>query len=448
MKLPAGFDTPVKIGQGTFGTVYRVRQKQLDRQVVIKMIAVSNKNLRNRCLQEGMTQAKLNIQCSPQIYDVFVWKDSICIVMQWIRSLNLRRCLSLNLQSNINLQIAEGILKAAKLLHEQGYVHRDIKPENILVTPSEGVFLIDFGFSSKIQNIEAESSEIRGTAGYIAPEILNRNEKIDYFRADCYALGVILNEIVGFGNRYPLLKSLIDQDPAKRPANASDAYSIWKLQMGEIDCTDFFSCIDKHIRYLFGPVLFENAGKLLKSHRNNEAYRLCLECIQEVPDFPDALNLLSTFGNNKEINRRKQLLFVTGIVVTTGVAILFYNQFKKQKQILHDSAASVSVYSQQISLDHANNEIKLNEHVEYRYHPSETPSLTAEIIINIENAGVSVYIDGKLLGKGVKGKPDIRCNLQAGTYRIAFVGSDGNLITSEKLDVLPFTQIKTGIKGY
>ena len=36
MKLPSGFDTPVIIGKGAYGTVYRARQKQLDRQVVIR----------------------------------------------------------------------------------------------------------------------------------------------------------------------------------------------------------------------------------------------------------------------------------------------------------------------------------------------------------------------------------------------------------------------------
>ena len=85
-------------------------------------------------------------------------------------------------------------------LHQSNYIYYDLKPENILVKKINGiphVKLLDLGFAKNLllEQIEPESNKsIKGTAEYIAPELL-RNDPHDN-RVDLYSLGIILYRIV------------------------------------------------------------------------------------------------------------------------------------------------------------------------------------------------------------------------------------------------------------
>ncbi|HEX3020736.1 MAG TPA: protein kinase [Chitinispirillaceae bacterium] len=445
MKLPPGFDTPVIIGKGAYGTVYRVRQKQLDRQVVIKMIPFSKRKFRNRHFQEAVTQAQLHLPCFPQVYDVFIWKENVCIVMQWVRSLNLHKCTSIYQNNGLRLAVAEGVIKAVSAIHDSGYAHRDIKPANILISATEGVFLIDFGFSTKNIKNSIENNSIRGTKGYLAPEILERrdNTEIDYFRADCYALGIVLNNILGYDNQYSVLKMLTDPDPLKRPANASEAYLLWKEQVNSSELSGFSAQIDPWIRQNQSNTLFDSACQLMKLHRYNEAYRLCLETLQEIPDNPEALKMISSFGYITAQKRVRNRILASGIISAATVIIMVSYLIIKQQQKLHNSEFASLSYSDQKILHHSSqaHEKKVVS-IQYKYHYSETPSFTSDIYYRVKNVNCLIYIDGKLIGESDPEKPLIHCNLPASEgYRLLITGIDGEFIKSEHLKALPFSKI-------
>lgn len=443
MKLPSGFDTPVVIGKGAYGTVYRARQKQLDRQVVIKMIPFSRKKFRNRHFQEAVTQAQLNLPCLPQVYDVLIWKENVCIVMQWIRSLNLQKTACILQNNELRLAIAEGVIKAVSAIHASGYAHRDIKPANILISASEGVFLIDFGFSTK-NDFNSTSNSIRGTKGYIAPEILEKkdNRKIDYFRADCYALGVVLNNILGYDHQYPLLKMLIDPDPSKRPAHAGEAYQIWKKQVNCIGLECFTSEIDRCIRKNIPGTLLDSACQLIELRRYNEAYRLCLEILQEAPDDPDALKMISTFAEKVGKKQTGLKVLILSIISAAAFVSLIIIWFLNRPQNLYNTGnANLTVSERQILRRPSGSVSAGNVDIQYRYHPSETPSLTSEVQFRVKNMNCLIYIDGELIGQISKRKPIVQCNLSAATYRVLITGTDGEFIKSERLQVLPFSKI-------
>jgi serine/threonine protein kinase len=80
-------------------------------------------------------------------------------------------------------------------LHQSNYIYYDLKPDNILVSVKDGepiIKLIDLGLAQHI--LFSKNNSIRGSAEYIAPEIL-RNEKHD-FRIDFYSLGMLLYRIL------------------------------------------------------------------------------------------------------------------------------------------------------------------------------------------------------------------------------------------------------------
>lgn len=444
MKLPPGFDTPVIIGKGAYSTVYRTRQKQLDRQVVIKMIPFSRKKYRNRHFQEAVTQAQLNLPCLPQVYDVLIWKENVCIVMQWIRSLNLQKSIGAFQNIELRLAIAEAVIKAVSAIHGSGYAHRDIKPANILISAAEGVFLIDFGFSTKIDADSMGNNSIRGTKGYIAPEILEKkdNRKIDYFRADCYALGIVLNNILGYDQHYPLLKMLTDPDPLKRPAHAGEAYQAWKKQVNSRGLECFTAEIDRSIRRNIPATLLDSACRLMDLHRYNEAYRLCLETLQAVPDDPDALKMISSFAEKSGKKRIRTKLAIPLILSAVVFLLLIFLFFLNQPQKLYNTGNANFLLSEQQIMRYPLGTVSAGDvDIQYRYRPSETPSLTSEVHFRVKNMNCLIYIDGKLIGESSSRKPVIQCELPAATYRVLITGTDGEFIKSERLEVLPFRKI-------
>jgi len=100
-------------------------------------------------------------------------------------------------------EILEIALQLADILHDLGQcrvVHKDIKPANILIHPeSKQVKLIDFSIASLLPKETQEIQNpnvLEGTLAYLAPEQTGRmNRGIDY-RADFYALGITLYQLL------------------------------------------------------------------------------------------------------------------------------------------------------------------------------------------------------------------------------------------------------------
>lgn len=100
------------------------------------------------------------------------------------------------------------IVKAVTALHLRlNVAHCDLKPPNILISKTMVPKLADFGLS--VQGGKAMTD--RGTKGYSAPEVFNSKKTlpqgIDYYKADCWSLGVILYELI-----YRRLPFNIDSD--------------------------------------------------------------------------------------------------------------------------------------------------------------------------------------------------------------------------------------------
>ncbi|MDP9388970.1 MAG: serine/threonine protein kinase, partial [Actinomycetota bacterium] len=168
------------LGRGGMGTVWRGHDELLRRDVAVKQVAVHagapgspSASARERVMREAQAAARLSHPASVTVYDVLEEDGSIYIVMELLVADTLAGVveragpLAPADAARLGAELA-GVLDAA---HRQGIVHRDVKPGNVMVLPSGGVKLTDFGIASvKDDPALTATGQVLGSPSYMAPE--------------------------------------------------------------------------------------------------------------------------------------------------------------------------------------------------------------------------------------------------------------------------------------
>lgn len=215
-----------EIGRGSIGIVYRALDRALERPVAVKVLRPElhqHRRHRPRFLREGMIGGRLG---HPNIVPVFEvgcmevgqYKAAPCLVMALLAGRSLRTIIRSGRMSVARLlgwftQVCNGVAFA----HEQGVIHRDIKPAHIFVGDFGQVVLTDWGLAKSRRTAETPAVEARevtrvgdivGTPAYMSPEQAEgRVAQLDH-RADIYALGAILYEILTGTRPYEASRSV------------------------------------------------------------------------------------------------------------------------------------------------------------------------------------------------------------------------------------------------
>ena len=192
------------IGQGGMGSVYKVRQPNLDRIVALKLLAPAlsrDPAFAERFAREARVLGKLN---HPNIVSVYEHGESggfYYLIMEYVDGVNLRQAMRAGrFTPEQALAIVPGICDALQAAHAQGIWHRDIKPENILLDQRGGVKIADFGIARLVGDqtrnftLTATGNAL-GSAAYMAPEQHESPHTVDH-RADIYSLGVVIYEML------------------------------------------------------------------------------------------------------------------------------------------------------------------------------------------------------------------------------------------------------------
>ena len=200
-KFPRPFNENYEIlgvlGKGGMGYVYKALQKNLKREVALKVLdASSDKESIERFYMEAQAMKELDHQNLVQVFDFGKQGNQLFIAMTYVKGSTLsevlehRRRLDFDAIEIITKQVARGLLYA----HSKSIVHRDVKPSNIMITHDNRVYLMDFGISH-IQSAErlTLTGMTMGTPEYMSPEQCHGDEVT--IGSDIYSLGVILFEM-------------------------------------------------------------------------------------------------------------------------------------------------------------------------------------------------------------------------------------------------------------
>ena len=193
--LAAEYEIIEELGRGGMALVYRARDRQLEREVAIKVLPFSlafDAEFVERFQREARTAAQLEHPNIIPIHRVGRSGRVIYFVMKYLRGGSL----STVLQERKKLtppEIRRLLLEAGGALGyaaQRGIVHRDIKPDNIMFDEFGQCLLTDFGIAKAAsgQKLTGTGMSI-GTPHYMSPEQA-RAQAIDG-RSDIYSLGVV-----------------------------------------------------------------------------------------------------------------------------------------------------------------------------------------------------------------------------------------------------------------
>ena len=197
--LIPGFDTVAEIGEGAMATVYLATQRSLERQVALKIMAAAlsaDPTFCERFLREGRTLARLSHPHTVTIHDIGNVGDLYYMAMEYLPNGTLKERIAAGMSAEQGLIYVRQIASALGYAHSQGLVHRDVKPANILFRANGSAVLSDFGIAKSLDDRTqfTQAGLAIGTPSYMSPEQA-RGLEIDG-RADLYALGVVLHEIL------------------------------------------------------------------------------------------------------------------------------------------------------------------------------------------------------------------------------------------------------------
>lgn len=197
----SSFQKIEKIGEGTYGVVYKAREKQTGRYVALKKIRPENENegIPATTIREILILKNLKHSTIIDLIEIIHNEDKMYLVFEFIET-DLKKLMDDYSKKNIRFdkfiarKMAYQLTTAVAFCHSKNIFHRDLKPQNILVDCNYNIKLGDFGLgraaSIPLRNYTAQII----TLWYRPPELLLGCEYYDA-SVDVWSMACIIVEI-------------------------------------------------------------------------------------------------------------------------------------------------------------------------------------------------------------------------------------------------------------
>jgi eukaryotic-like serine/threonine-protein kinase len=194
------YDIEELVGHGGMSSVYRARDRLLERHVALKILHdqyTADEEFVERFKREARSVAQLSHPNIVTVIDRGEDKGKQYIVFEYIDGENLKELLVRSGRLSINdaLELGLQVARALAFAHEQGLVHRDVKPQNVLLNGDGRAKVTDFGIARSVDvDGVTQAGTVLGTSDYIAPE--QASGQTVEAQTDVYSLGVVLYELL------------------------------------------------------------------------------------------------------------------------------------------------------------------------------------------------------------------------------------------------------------
>lgn len=219
-----------EIGRGGIGVVFRGRDRVLGRELAVKVLGIDFRGRQQACrrfMEEARVGSRLQHPAIVPVHELGWFEERRpYFTMKLVRGQTLAALLRVRKDTSQDrprwLGILEQVCQALAYAHSKGVVHRDLKPSNVMVGAFGEVQVMDWGFAKRLAgadglsqaqqeangNVETApppdaagdgntlSGIMMGTPAYMPPEQARGEPGLTDARADVFALGAILCEVL------------------------------------------------------------------------------------------------------------------------------------------------------------------------------------------------------------------------------------------------------------
>jgi serine/threonine-protein kinase len=362
------YELAEEVGEGGMATVFCARDKELRREVAIKVLfphLARRPEIVHRFHREARAAAGLEHANILRVYDVGGGEDDDppYIVMELIRGRSLLGEIEQRgpMLAEVVACVGSLLAEALAVAHAKGVIHRDVKPANVMIAAGGRLLLADFG----VARLETEDSLVTrtgallGTPAYMSPEQAGGDTATA--RSDLYSLGATLYQLatgvlpytgsaakvlaqIAAGSFVPpvrrraavgpdlskVIERLMLVDPDARPQSAAGVAAELRAiatagGLGEPteELAAYFADPDAFVRERTPAVvtaLVSTAKRAVDDQKLPRAMALADRASALAPDDPEVAALIESVTEGGRATERRRVLAIGAAIVLAGGA--------------------------------------------------------------------------------------------------------------------------------